>query len=61
MTREVAHQKSFEKALYAITPKFPPGKLPGDPRFTNVYFRMSKGELDCAARGTRARNGLSFP
>ena len=25
MTREVAHQKSFEKALYAITPNFPPG------------------------------------
>ena len=44
MTREIAHQKSFEKALYAITPNFPPGKLPGDPRFTSVYFRMSKGE-----------------
>jgi len=44
MTREVAHQKSFEKALYAIEPNFPPGKLPGDPRFTNVYFRMSSGE-----------------
>ncbi|MEZ2298470.1 manganese catalase family protein, partial [Variovorax sp. RCC_210] len=43
MTREIAHQKSFEKALYAITPNFPPGKLPGDPRFTNVYFDMSKG------------------
>lgn len=26
MTREVAHQKSFEKALYAIAPNFPPGK-----------------------------------
>ena len=44
MTREIAHQKSFEKALYAITPNFPPGKLSGDPRFTSVYFRMSKGE-----------------
>lgn len=44
MTREVAHQKSFEKALYSIEPNFPPGKLPGDPRFTNVYFRMSSGE-----------------
>ena len=30
MTREIAHQKSFEKALYAIEPNFPPGKLPGD-------------------------------
>ena len=29
MTREIAHQKSFEKALYAIEPNFPPGKLPG--------------------------------
>ncbi|GKS85644.1 manganese catalase family protein [Acidovorax sp. SUPP1855] len=44
MTREIAHQKSFEKALYAIEPNFPPGKLPGDPRFTSVYFRTSQGE-----------------
>ncbi|MGQ2923483.1 manganese catalase family protein [Variovorax sp. UC122_21] len=43
MTREIAHQKSFEKALYAITPNFPPGKLPGMPEFTKVYFNMSKG------------------
>jgi Mn-containing catalase len=46
MTREVAHQKSFEKALYAIEPNFPPGKLPGDPRFTDKYFDMSQGEAD---------------
>jgi Mn-containing catalase len=44
MTREVAHQKSFEKALYSIEPNFPPGKLPGDARFANVYFNMSQGE-----------------
>ena len=43
MTREVAHQKSFEKALYAIEPNFPAGKLPGDPRFTDTYFNMSQG------------------
>jgi Mn-containing catalase len=43
MTREIAHQKSFEKALYAIQPSFPPGKLPGDPAFTNVYYNMSQG------------------
>jgi Mn-containing catalase len=49
MTREIAHQKSFEKALYAIEPNFPPGKLPGDKRFTNVYLDMSQGEGD--ARG----------
>ncbi|MFL6587495.1 MAG: manganese catalase family protein [Luteimonas sp.] len=45
MTREVAHQKSFEKALYSITPNFPPGKLPGDPAFTDLYYDMSQGEL----------------
>jgi len=44
MTREIAHQKSFEKALYSIENNFPPGKLPGDPRFTSVYFNLSQGE-----------------
>ncbi|PYD07439.1 Mn-containing catalase, partial [Pseudomonas savastanoi pv. glycinea] len=29
MTREIAHQLSFEKALHAIQPNFPQGKLPG--------------------------------
>ena len=43
MTREVAHQKSFEKALYSIEPNFPPGKLPGDPQYADVYFNMSQG------------------
>src|SRR5947209_7853455 len=37
MTREIAHQKSFEKALYAIEPNFPPGKLPGMPQYTDLY------------------------
>jgi len=46
MTREIAHQQQFEKALYSMTPNFPPGKLPGDSRFTNVYFNMSQGEGD---------------
>jgi Mn-containing catalase len=46
MTREVAHQKSFEKALYSINPNFPPGKLPGDPAFTDLYMDMSQGEGD---------------
>jgi Mn-containing catalase len=49
MTREIAHQKSFEKALYSIEPNFPPGKLPGDPRFTDKYYDMSQG--DGNARG----------
>jgi Mn-containing catalase len=46
MTREVAHQKSFEKALYSMDKSFPPGKLPGDPRFTDVYVNTSRGEGD---------------
>ena len=41
MTREIAHQKSFEKALHSIQPNFPQGKLPGMPEFTNKYFNMS--------------------
>ena len=49
MTREIAHQKSFEKALYSIEPNFPTGKLPGIPEFSNKYFNMSVGPGD--ARG----------
>jgi len=48
MTREIAHQKSFEKALYSIEPNFPPGKLPGDPEFTDMYLDMSQGDADVA-------------
>jgi Mn-containing catalase len=43
MTREISHQQSFEKALYSLQPNFPPGKLPGKPEFSNVYFNMSNG------------------
>jgi Mn-containing catalase len=43
MTREVAHQKSFEKALYSIDPNFPPGKMPGRPEFTDKYYDLSQG------------------
>ncbi|SFW22596.1 manganese catalase family protein [Luteibacter sp. UNCMF366Tsu5.1] len=46
MTREIAHQKSFEKALYSMDKSFPPGKLPGDPRFTDTYVNTSRGEGD---------------
>ncbi|MGN2248491.1 manganese catalase family protein [Frateuria edaphi] len=46
MTREIAHQQSFEKALYAIEPNFPPGKLPGKEEFANVYVNTSQGEGD---------------
>jgi Mn-containing catalase len=44
MTREIAHQKSFEKALYAIEDNFPSGKLPGNPEFTDKYYKMSHGD-----------------
>jgi Mn-containing catalase len=44
MTREIAHQKAFEKALYAIQPNFPPGKMPGKPEFESTYFDMSQGD-----------------
>jgi Mn-containing catalase len=44
MTRELAHQKSFEKALHSIQPNFPQGKLPGVPEYTSVYFNMSRGD-----------------
>lgn len=46
MTREMAHQKSFEKALYAIEPNFPSGKLAGMPEFEEMYVNTSQGEGD---------------
>ena len=46
MTREVAHQKSFEKALYAIENNFPSGKLPGLAKFASMYVNTSQGEGD---------------
>jgi Mn-containing catalase len=51
MTREIAHQQSFEKALYSIQPNFPPGKKPGMPEFANVYFNMSNGNGSEDLRG----------
>jgi Mn-containing catalase len=46
MTREIAHQKSFEKALYSIEPNFPPGKLPGMKEFADLYVNTSQGPGD---------------
>jgi Mn-containing catalase len=46
MTREVAHQKSFEKALYAIENNFPSGKLPGIEKYASMYVNTSQGEGD---------------
>ncbi|HSF56148.1 MAG TPA: manganese catalase family protein [Algoriphagus sp.] len=44
MTREVAHLQMFQAALDTIQPNFPPGILQSDPRYSNKYFNMSKGE-----------------
>ncbi|HET8574298.1 MAG TPA: manganese catalase family protein [Edaphocola sp.] len=44
MTREVAHFQMFEAALDTIQPNFPPGVRQSDPRYSNKYFNMSKGE-----------------
>ncbi|UJP66243.1 manganese catalase family protein [Mongoliitalea daihaiensis] len=44
MTREVAHYQMFQAALDTIEPNFPPGILASDPKFSNKYFNMSKGE-----------------
>lgn len=46
MTREISHQKSFEKALYSIQDNFPPGKLPAVEPFGDVYVNTSQGEGD---------------
>lgn len=46
MTREIAHQKSFEKALYAIKDNFPSGKLPGLAAYADMYVNTSQGDGD---------------
>ncbi|OBH83287.1 manganese catalase family protein [Mycobacterium sp. E2989] len=43
MTREVTHFQQFTAALNELPVNFPPGQLPGDPRFQNVAFNMSNG------------------
>jgi Mn-containing catalase len=43
MTREVAHFQMFQAALESIQPNFPPGILQSDPKYSNKYFNMSKG------------------
>jgi Mn-containing catalase len=46
MTREIAHQKSFEKALCSIEQNFPPGKLAGKRQFADLYVNASQGSGD---------------
>lgn len=61
MTREISHQRSFEKALYAIQPSFPPGKLPGDPRFARVYINASQGGADVRGPWNSSENFEYLP
>ena len=62
MTREVAHQKSFEKALYSIRNNFPPGKLPPVPEYANTYFNMSgEGEVRGSWNADENFNYVSNP
>lgn len=46
MTREIAHQKSFEKALYTIADNFPPGKLGAMGDYGSLYVNASTGPGD---------------
>jgi Mn-containing catalase len=46
MTREIAHQKSFEKALYSIADNFPPGKLGAMGDYDTLYVNASTGPGD---------------
>ncbi|RNJ62217.1 MAG: manganese catalase family protein [Porphyrobacter sp. IPPAS B-1204] len=46
MTREIAHQKSFEKALYSIDENFPSGRLAGMKPFDSLYVNASTGPGD---------------
>jgi Mn-containing catalase len=60
MTREIAHQKSFEKALYSMDKSFPPGKLAGDPRFDKIYVNTSRGEGERAGSWNRGEQWEVF-
>ncbi len=44
MTREAAHQLSFEKALQSIRNNYPPGKLPPVNEYASTYYNMSEGD-----------------
>lgn len=46
MAREVTHYQQFEAALETIQPNFPPAILQTSPKYSNLYFDMSKGGDD---------------
>lgn len=43
MTREVTHFQQFEAALETIKPNFPPGVFQTSPKYSNLYFNLSRG------------------
>lgn len=43
MAREVTHYQQFEAALETIQPNFPPGVFQTSPKYSNLYFNLSKG------------------
>ena len=43
MAREVTHYQQFEAALETIQPNFPPAILQTSPKYSNLYFNLSKG------------------
>ncbi|MCS4508840.1 manganese catalase family protein [Xylophilus ampelinus] len=44
MSAESRPPADVREGAYLIERPFPPGKLPGDPRFTRTYFDLSQGE-----------------
>lgn len=44
MTREVSHFQQFQAALESIQPNFPPGIFQTNPKYSNLYYNLSKGE-----------------
>jgi Mn-containing catalase len=57
MTREIAHQKSFEKALYAIEGQFPRASCPASRNSPTATSTCPRARATCAAPGSRASNG----
>lgn len=54
MTREITHFQQFEAALSTIQPNFPPGTLQTSPKYSNLYFNLSRVEIPVVL-GTKVR------
>lgn len=61
MTREIAHQKSFEKALYCMDKSFPPGKLRATRVSPTCMSTRPQAKATQRCRGTVASSGRSSP